>query len=280
MRAGRTLVPRLGLRVAVLAAAWIGGAAIGADGTPGADGASAPGSAATPMPRVADARPTASVAWDFEVRLDGKPIGTHRFVVEGEPGARTVRSLARFDVKLLGLTVFRYRHEASERWRGDCLQAIQSRTDDDGKPAEVNKTFNARGPSTTSPSPAPAKSGAPSPQAPSTSTSTSAEAEAETDCLMSYAYWHPELVRQQRLLNPQTGEVDEVRIERLPDASLAVAGREVEAMRWRLTATPPAAAGKPAERQQLTLWRDRSDGRWIGLDAVVKGGRVLSYRLP
>jgi len=97
---------------------------------------------------------------------------------------------------------------------------------------------------------------------------------------MSYAYWHPALVRQQRLLNPQTGEVDEVRIERLPDASLAVAGREVEAMRWRLTATPPAAAGKPAQRQQLTLWRDRSDGRWIGLDAVVKGGRVLSYRLP
>ena len=272
MRAGRTLVPRLGLRVAVLAAAWIGGAAIGADGAPGADGASASGAVATPTPRVADGRPTASVAWDFEVRLDGKPIGTHRFVVEGEPGARTVRSLARFDVKLLGLTVFRYRHEASERWRGDCLQAIQSRTDDDGKPVEVNKTFNARGPSTTSPSP----------QAPSTSTSTSASASAvaESDCLMSYAYWHPALVRQQRLLNPQTGEVDEVRIERLPDASLVVAGREVEAMRWRLTATPPAAAGKPAQRQQLTLWRDRSDGRWVGLDAVVKGGRVLSYRLP
>lgn len=262
MRAGRTLVPMLGLRVAVLAAAWIGGAAIGADGTPGAEGAggaSASGAAATPTPRVTDARPTASASWDFDVRLDGKPIGTHRFVVEGEPGARTVRSLARFDVKLLGLTVFRYRHEASERWRGDCLQTIQSRTDDDGKPVEVNKTFNVRGPSTAS---------------------ASASAVAETDCLMSYAYWHPALVRQQRLLNPQTGEVDEVRIERLPDASLAVAGREVEAMRWRLTATPPAAAGKPAQRQQLTLWRDRSDGRWIGLDAVVKGGRVLSYRLP
>lgn len=266
MKAGRTLVPRLGLRVAVLAAAWIGGAAIGADGAPGADSASASDAVATPAPRGADARTIASAAWDFEVRLDGKPIGTHRFVVEGEPGGRAVRSLARFDVKLLGLTVFRYRHEASERWRGDCLQAIQSRTDDDGKPVEVNKTFNARGPSTTSPSPQ--------------TSSTSAPAVAETDCLMSYAYWHPALVRQQRLLNPQTGEVDEVRIERLPDASLAVAGREVEAMRWRLTATPPAAAGKPAQRQQLTLWRDRSDGRWIGLDAVVKGGRVLSYRLP
>ena len=75
---------------------------------------------------------------------------------------------------------------------------------------------------------------------------------------MSYAYWHPALIRQQRLLNPQTGEVDEVRIERLPDATIPVGGRDVDA----------------------TLWRDRADGRWIGLDAQVKGDRLLTYRLP
>ena len=200
-----------------------------------------------------------AATWDFEVRLDGKPIGTHRFVVEELAGAasapdapiaslaslaRTVQSTARFDVKLLGLTVFRYRHEAKERWRGDCLQSVQSRTDDDGKPVQVDKTF------------------------------------ADPECPMSYAYWNPALVRQQRLLNPQTGEFDEVRVERLPDGVIPVNGRDVDAVRWRLTATPPTVAGKAAERQQITLWRDRADGRWIGLDAVVKGGRVLSYRLP
>lgn len=195
-----------------------------------------------------------AATWDFEVRLDGKPIGTHRFVVEEvataaaagteAPIARTVQSTARFDVKLLGLTVFRYRHEAKERWRGDCLQSVQSRTDDDGKPVQVDKTF------------------------------------ADPDCPMSYAYWNPALVRQQRLLNPQTGDFDELRVERLPDGVIAVNGRDVEATRWRLTATPPATSGKATDRQQIMLWRDRADGRWIGLDAVVKGGRVLSYRLP
>lgn len=194
-----------------------------------------------------------AATWDFEVRLDGKPIGTHRFVVDEVAGtpvgseasvARTVQSTARFDVKLLGLTVFRYRHEAKERWRGDCLQSVQSRTDDDGKPVQVDKTF------------------------------------AEPECPMSYAYWNPALVRQQRLLNPQTGEFDEARVERLPDGVIPVNGRDVEATRWRLTTTPPSTSDASAERQQLTLWRDRTDGRWIGLDAVVKGGRVLSYRLP
>lgn len=177
--------------------------------------------------------------WEFEVRLDGKPIGAHRYTVEGSPDARTVQSQARMDVTLLGLSVFRYRHEARERWRGDCLAELQSRTDDDGTPLQVTLT----------------------------------RTEAEP-CLMGFAYWHPELTAQTRLLNPQTGLVEDARFERLEDGSVEARGREVPAARWQLTATPPAGP-----RQDLTLWLDRGDGRWLGLDARVTGGRLLSYRL-
>lgn len=177
--------------------------------------------------------------WDFAVALDGKPIGSHRFVVSGPESARDVQSQARFDVKMLGLTLFRYRHEARERWRGDCLAELQSSTDDDGKPLKVAQT------------------------------------RAEADgCLMGFAYWHPALHTQTRLLNPQTGLAEDARFERLPDATLAVNGRDVPAARWRLTAT--STTGK----QDLTLWRRRDDGAWIGLDARVKGDRLLTYRLP
>ncbi|WP_431261679.1 DUF6134 family protein [Roseateles chitinivorans] len=200
--------------------------------------------------------------WNFEVRLDGKPIGTHRFTVEGPAEAREVTSIAAFDVRLLGITVFRYRHEARERWRGDCLQEIRSRTDDDGKPVQVDRRLE--------------------PAAPAASATSAASG--EPTCLMSYAYWHPALIRQQRLLNPQTGEVDEVRIERLSDATVPAGGRDVDASRWRITSTATAtstSSGKSSPaRQVLTLWRDRADGRWIGLDAQVKGDRVLTYRLP
>lgn len=181
----------------------------------------------------------ANQTWDFDVRLDDRPIGTHRFTVGGPPAAREVHSQARLDVKLLGLTVFRYRHEARERWRGDCVAELRSRTDDDGKPLEVEQT------------------------------------RPEDDaCLMGFAYWHPELPRQTRLLNPQTGRIEEARFERLPEATISVRGQEVPAVPWRLTATPP-----DGPRQNLTLWLDRRDGRWLGLDARVKGDRLLTYRL-
>jgi hypothetical protein len=175
--------------------------------------------------------------WDFTASLDGKPIGTHRFVVSGPAVAREVSSTAKFDVKLLGITVYRYRHEAQERWQGDCLQQLKSSTDDDGKPVQVDEQ----------------RSGS-------------------DDCLMSFAYWHPALHTQTRLLNPQTGKVEEVRFERLPPAPLQVQGRDVQATRWRLVATTPKT------KQDLTLWLDPADGRWIGLDAQVKG-RLLTYRL-
>ena len=271
MKAARALLPRVGLRAVIVAVGSISGASVGA-ATPGAE--------ATPETRTAEAVAVAGGSWDFEVRLDGKPIGSHRFEVAGEPDARTVRSVARFDVKLLGLTVFRYRHEARERWRGDCLQGLQSRTDDDGKPIDVDKRFGPRVPSTASPAPSTLTSpSAPPAASGSTSPAASTAGTGGSDCLMSYAYWHPALVRQQRLLNPQTGEVDEVRIERLPDASITVAGREVEAMRWRLTATPPVVAGHPPAPQPRARWRARAPGRGGGGEGGGSGGRMLTYRL-
>ena len=220
------------------------------------------------------AAPAWAETWNFDVRLDGKPIGTHRFLVDGPAEARVVSSTAAFDVKLLGITVFRYRHEARERWRGDCLQEIRSSTDDDGKPVQVDRRWELAAPTASTATAATGATGA--------TGAAGTGAAADSACLMSYAYWHPALIRQQRLLNPQTGEVDEVRIERLPDATIPVGGRDVDASRWRITSTATSTStGKPAPaRQVLTLWRDRADGRWIGLDAQVKGDRLLTYRLP
>ncbi|ALV06932.1 DUF6134 family protein [Roseateles depolymerans] len=199
--------------------------------------------------------------WNFDIRLDGKPIGTHRFEVSGPADARTVTSDATMAVKMLGITVFRYRHQAQERWKGDCVDAVQSTTDDDGKAEKVDWRRDGSG------------SGSSSGNGSGASADGAASA-AKGDCVMSYAYWHPALVQQTRLLNPQTGKMDEVKVERLPDATIQVAGREVMAARWQLVTKPPK--GDP---QRLTLWLDRSDQRWLGLDARVRGDRLLTYRL-
>lgn len=177
--------------------------------------------------------------WNFAVTLDGRPIGMHRFTVSGTgPGSgtgaeRTVDSRAQFDVRLLGFTVYRYRHHARERWRGDCLRELRASTDDDGKPIQVDQRFDG-------------------------------------DCLMGFAYWNPRLLTQQRLVDPQTGRTEAVRLERLPDASVDVQGQPVAAKGWRLL----------TDKQRITLWYAAASGRWIALDAVAAGGRMLSYRLP
>lgn len=170
--------------------------------------------------------------WNFEAQLDGRPIGDHRFVVAEAGDRREIESEASFDVHWLGLSLYRYRHQARELWQGDCLRELRSETDDDGTPRRVQQRHDG-------------------------------------ECVMGFAYWHPRMREQRRLLNPQTGIVETVAFERLDDARLPVRGREVVALRWRLR----------AQQQEITVWYGADDGAWIGLDAKVAGGRLLTYRL-
>ena len=221
--------------LALLAAASFGAAALAAAST-------VPASPETP-------NATRDRSWHFEVRLDDRPIGEHRFVLSGLPaGGQQLRGEARFTVRLLGIPVYRYRHAVEEEWRGDCLRALQAETDDNGRATEVR----ARRDGARWQLQAPAGAG-PWP-----------------DCLMSFAYWHPALPSQTRLLNPQTGRVEAVRVQRSGTGTIVARGRPVPAVRWQL---------QTAE-QAIDLWLAESDGDWVGLDSTLAGGRRLSYRLP
>ena len=73
---------------------------------------------------------------EFEVFLDAKPVGTHRFdILRAADGTQTVKSVAAFDVKILGFVAYRYRHEATEHWAQGCLVQIKSSTNDNGRDA-------------------------------------------------------------------------------------------------------------------------------------------------
>jgi len=188
--------------------------------------------------------------WHFEARLDDEPIGEHRFELRGDGTARELRSQARFTVRLLGIPVYRYRHEAVEHWRGDCLQRLQAQTDDNGDRNQIRLQREDGGWQALGERRAEATDGWP-------------------DCLMSFAYWHPAVLKQGQLLNAQTGQLERVRVERLGEALLPVHGRPTPAVRWRLHTA----------QQPIDLWLAQTDGAWIGLDSIVAGGRKLSYRL-
>ena len=87
---------------------------------------------------------------------------------------------------------------------------------------------------------------------------------------MSYAYWNAATLVQPRLLNPQTGKVDAVKIERIGTRRITAHGRDVDAEDWRITGGDAPIDVFIAET-----------GDWVGLDSLVAGGRHrLSYRLP
>ena len=188
--------------------------------------------------------------WDFRVTLNDDVIGWHRFSMRANEPTAEMHGEADFAVKFLGLTVYRYRHVISSRWRGDCLASLDAHTDDDGTNISVSASDRDGGVLVKV-----AGGGAASRQM--------------SGCLMDFAYWNLRMLEQTRLLNPQTGEVEPVRIARGRRARLTVHGQPVEAQAWRIE----------GRHEPIEVWYS-AQGDWIGLDAEVNGGRMLSYRLP
>jgi hypothetical protein len=185
-------------------------------------------------------------AWNFSVHLDDKPIGHHRFSLSDEGARRTLTSEARFQVRILGISAYRYVHDASEEWRGNCLTALTARTDDDGVKKEVAVT-----------------------RAGDTLKLTANKAEQTLPaCVMTFAYWNPEILTQGRLLNPQTGEYEKVSIAKTGDERIFVRGQPVMAQRLRIT----------GPKNPIDLWYS-PEREWLALESPLEGGRRLRYVL-
>lgn len=191
----------------------------------------------------AQATPT---EWRFAVMLGDREIGEHRFRLEPQADGRQLRSEARFNIRLLGINAFSYVHEATERWRGDCLERIESRTEQNGRSYAVTGTrederFRVR------------------------TLKSSAELPA---CVMSFAYWNPNIVNQRRLLNPQNGEYEEITIEAKGTETIATRGGSQSARRYTLV----------GRKARIDLWY-ADDGRWLGLESTTDIGQRLRYVL-
>ena len=183
--------------------------------------------------------------WRFAVSLDGKPIGQHHFVLRERNDLRELTSEANFRVRFLFIDAYRYEHRAHEVWRGDCLETLDARTDDNGKEVVVSGERAERG-----------------------FRVTTGEAVAGIEpCVLTFAYWNPRILDATRLLNPQTGEYERVQV--LPLGRAAIAGH-ADAQRYRLLG---ASRGKP---MQIDLWYTPAR-EWLALESLTPDGRTLRY---
>ncbi len=180
----------------------------------------------------------------FRVYLDKEPIGEHSFQVSPDTDGKQVVSRANFDVKVLVFNAYRYRHESREAWRDGCLEQIRSTTDDNGKAFKVEGEQETNG----------------------LALRVNGDSKRLPQCVSTFAYWNRDFLKQPRLLNPQTGELVNVRVESLGTEERMMQGRKVAAERYRLR----------AEQLDISLWYT-PDGRWIALESDTGKGRTIRY---
>ncbi len=205
---------------------------------------------ATTQPLLAAAATRSSdTVWAFEVLLDGKPIGEHRFALsESKDGDLLVRSEAEFDVKFLFVNVLRYRHQSIELWRDGCLQEIDSTT------KANDRQFLVQGDS---------GEGSFKLREPVIGVSQ------DTKCLQTFAYWNPKILDATALLNNQTGALEPVVIRALGAEELDVEGQVFTASQYAIE------TGKG----EILVWYASDSGQWLALEAPAKGGRTLRYEV-
>ena len=200
--------------------------------------------AAAPAADAGDAQPR---VWNFSVYLDDKPIGYQRFTLSEGNSGHELTTTARFNVKLLFISVYRYVHDATEYWQGDCLTGLKASTSDGGK-LTVVETRPDEGRLAVS--------------------ATGRHEEMLTGCVMSFAYWNPAILRQSHLLNSQTGEYEAIRVTQLDTQDIQVRGNAVAATHYHID----------GPKHPIDLWYSRNQ-EWLALESPLDGGRRLRYRL-
>ena len=189
---------------------------------------------------------TRQADWRFDVLLNDKRIGFHNFSLSGDADRQVLTTEAKFDVKVLFINAFRYRHDNTETWSGGCLDSIDASTDNNGerlsvrgqRDADVLRVEGLSGPLRLD------------------------------ECVQTFAYWNPDILESTRLLNSQTGALESVSISTGDIETIDVDGNPVEARRYRLL----------AESGAINLWYSTDESRrWLALEAPAKGGRSIRY---
>jgi hypothetical protein len=189
------------------------------------------------------AHPALAREWHFDVTVDGLPVGTHDLVLRENGDSRSVQSDMRYGFTLLGMS---YTQHAEEVWKADCLMRLDTRTEERGNTITVTGRLGADGFVVDGP-----------------------RGHAQLSaCVMTFAYWNPNVLRQTHLVNLQTGVWTPVTVHELGKDSIDVRGASRVANHFRID----------TERNRIELWYS-PESEWLGLRSTTRDGHVLTYRL-
>ncbi len=200
------------------------------------------GTLAVLLPLAASA--TVEQEWHFRVYLDDREIGHHHFTLTKTENSERLATQANFNVTFLKIPFFRYKHDNIEYWDNNCLTRINSSTDQNGKLYLVEGVATAEG----------------------FLVNTNSGEQKLPACISTFAYWDRSFLKQNRLLNSQTGEYLDVEVSYLGKNALSVGEKNIPAHHYRLS----------ADKLDIEVWYSQ-DNQWLALQSTTEGGRLLRY---
>ena len=194
--------------------------------------------------------PSGGEAIVFDVYRNGDtPFGTHavNFSRDGED------LLVSIDIELragLGpITVFRYEHQSTERWRDGQLVGLRSETLKDGDRFEVSAARNGDSLNVQGEAP---ETGALALEYPLT--------------ILPSSHWHGYQTGEYDILNTEYGDDLDVTVEYLGEEMLEADGQQINTRRYRLISD-----------LTVDLWYDEN-GRWAGCEFEARGQTIRYVR--
>lgn len=185
--------------------------------------------------------------WAFDVYLDKNKIGTHTFTLNDN----TLTSKAKFNVKVLFIEAYKYEHSAKEQWSGDCLNVLEANTTENKVVTKVSAKLDGG----------------------TFSVKNGALEQTLPTCVMTFAYWNPKILEQNKLLNPQNAEYLDTTITKLGEAKTEVKGKLIDTAHYKIT-----GALKGVKKLNIELWYNQ-DNDWVALKSVTPEGYNIIYKL-
>jgi|688.fasta_scaffold549951_2 hypothetical protein len=181
---------------------------------------------------------------EFAVTRNGEPFGAHTVLVTEANGELNVRNAVALRAGVGPLTVFRFEHECTERWRAGALQAMACETLEDGRRTAVSASRTPSGIRVTGPAGA-----------------TNFPADA-----LPTTWWTTSVLNRNRLIDAETGEAMPITVTRRGAETLTVGGQPVQTTRYLVQGTIA-----------MDIWYD-NQGRWVRAAFTARNQRI-EYRL-
>lgn len=185
-------------------------------------------------------------SWQFKVFYGDQEIGEHHFFVEEQGDKRKVMIEANFNIDILFINVYSYKHKNTEIWQDSCLSSIESSTDDNGD------KFIVSGTSGNDVFKIDSKLGV----------------DEMDGCINTFAYWDMKFLENDFLLNSQTGEVVDVDISFIESEKKLIRNKMVNTNKYEIK----------TDDFNIDLWYSDS-GEWVALNSTTQDGTTLRYQI-